>query len=388
MKATSPTPPAHSPSGWRQIGSGALPVWAALLVVVLALLCVAAGPPVIVSGHSDFPLRVSGGQIAAMVAEQQGPAVQASSAALVDRASNATLFVKNGTMPLPMASTTKLMTVLEALESLSPDQVVSVPGAALVGGASVGLSAGEQVEVLTLLYGALLPSGNDAATALALAAEGDEAGFVARMNQQAAEWGLNQTFFANPTGFDAPGHASSALDLATLGRRALANPLIASIVGQPTAQVGGYTLQNTNELLGVYDGAYGVKTGTTAAAGQVLIAAAKRPSGDALAVVMNSPDRYAEARRLLDFYFEHWLWRDVGLGHDVLNRVTAPDGAVYMLRTPAQPLFLTRWQASQLRMVRQVSFDEANQPSGVLRVWLGEEKLIETGIEFMRVKND
>jgi D-alanyl-D-alanine carboxypeptidase len=306
----------------------------------------------------------------------------------VDRASNATLFAKNANMPLPMASTTKLMTVLEALESLSPDQVVSIPEAALVGGAGMGLSAGEQVEVLTLLYGALLPSGNDAAAALALAAEGSEAGFVARMNQQAAEWGLNQTHFANPTGFDAPGHASSALDLAALGRRALANPLVAGIAGQASARIGGYSLQNTNELLGVYEGAYGVKTGTTDAAGQVLIAAARRPSGDALAVLMSSPDRYGEARRLLDFYFGHWLWRDAGLGYDVLNRVTAPDGAVYLLRTPAQPLFLTRWQASQLRTFRTISFDEANQPGGVYQVWLGEQMLLEMQIEFVRMNND
>lgn len=355
-----------------------------LVVVVLALLCVAGGPPVIVSGHSDFPLRFTGGQIAALAAEQKGPAVEASAAALVDRASNASLFARNANTPLPMASTTKLMTVLEALESLSPDQVITAPGAALVGGASMGLDPGERVSVLTLLYGTLLPSGNDAATALALAAEGSEAGFVARMNQQAAEWGLNQTHFANPTGFDAPDHVSSALDLAALGRRALANPLVAGIVSQPSASIGGYDLQNTNELLGVYDGAYGVKTGTTDAAGQVLIAAARRPSGDALAVVLNSPDRFGEAGRLLDFYFGHWLWRDAGLGHDVLDRATAPDGTSYLLRTPAQPLFLDRWQASQLRAYREVRFDETNQPGGVYQVWLGDQKLVETPIQFIR----
>ncbi len=385
MKALSPTPPASAASGPRRTGVSLKPAWpATLLIILLALLCVAGGPPVLVSGHSAFPLRFTGGQIAAMAAEQAGPPVQAAAAALVDRPSNATLFARNASTPLPMASVTKLMTVMEALESLAPDQVVTVPAAALVGGASMGLQAGEQVDVLTLLYGALLPSGNDAATTLALAAEGSEAGFVARMNEQAAAWGLSQTHFANPTGLDAPGHASSALDLAALGRQALANPLVSGIVAQPSANIGGYSLQNTNELLGVYDGAYGVKTGTTDAAGQVLIAAAKRSTGDALAVVMNSPDRFAEARRLLDFYFQHWLWQDAGLSRDVLNRVTAPDGTVYALRTPPQPLFLDRWQASQLRTFRRVSFDEANQPSGVYQVWMGDQLLLETPIQFIQ----
>ncbi len=352
-------------------------------VIFLALASIGAGPPVLRSGHTARPLHLSAGQIEALLAERSGPAVDASAAALVDRPSNTVLFAKNADMPLPMASTTKLMTVLKALETLAPDQVVMVPEAALVGGASMGLRAGERLSVRALLYGALLPSGNDAAMALALNAAASEDAFVAWMNEQAAAWGLQNTHFANPTGLDAPNHASSARDLAALGRRALDDPLLASIVRQPEATIEGYNLKNTNDLLTTFAGAYGVKTGTTDAAGQVLIGAAKRSDSDAIVVVMNSPDRYTEAGRLLDFYFGHWFWLDPGLRRDVLNRVTAPDGTSYLLHTPSQPLFLSRWQASQLRTFRRFSFDKVNQPNGVYEVWLGDQKLLETPIQFI-----
>lgn len=364
-------------------------------VMLLALASIGAGPPVLRSGHVAHPLRLSAGQMQALLAERSGPSIDASAAALVDRPSNTVLFAKNADMPLPMGSTTKLMTVLKAAEALTLDQVVTVPEAALVGGTSMGLQKGERVSVRALLYGALLPSGNDAAMVLALNAAASEDAFVAQMNEQATAWGLRNTHFANPTGFDAPNQASSALDLAALGRRVLDDPLFASIVRQPEATIEGYTLKNTNDLLTTFAGAYGVKTGTTDAAGQVLIGAARRSygdgvtgdgaiTGDAIMVVMNSPDRYAEARRLLDFYFGHWLWLDPGLRRDVLNRVTAPDGVIYLLHTPAQPLFLNRWQASQLRTFRRIDLDEAKQPGGVYEVWLGDQKLLETPIQFIR----
>jgi len=322
----------------------------------------------------------------------QGPPTQARAGIMLDRASGARLWQWNENESLPMASVTKLMTVLVALETLSPDDVITVPAAALDIGPEyvhMGLHAGQKVQVRTLLYGALLPSGNDAALALAIAAAGDEASFVAKMNARAQEWGLSQTHFANPHGIDAPNHYSSARDLAQLALRALQNPLIAQIVATPVKDIEGYHLVNTNELLTTYEGAYGVKTGTTDAAGQVLIGAARRPGrGDVLTVVMNSPDRYAETTGLMDFYFAHWLWVDVGLKQDVLNRVTGPDGTSYLLSTPPAPLFLQRWQWLQLRPLRIISFDTAGQPSGLYQVWYGEEKLVELPIKFVKTNNE
>lgn len=360
--------------------------WWLFLLVLLALASVGAGPPVLRSGHDD-PLRLTKGQIDSIMAVKAGPEIEAKAAAVSDRASGAVLWSVNADSPLPMASTTKLMTALVALESLSPDQVVTVPAAAIIGNASMGLVAGDQVSVLALLYGALLPSGNDAAMTLAIAAAGSEAAFVERMNQRAAEWGLQETHFVNPHGLDAPGHVSSARDLISLAQRALDNPVIAQVVATPQINIAGYPLTNTNLLLTTYEGAYGVKTGTTDAAGQVLIAAANNGHGDAVAVVLNSPDRFTETPRLLDYYFDNWQWLDLKLRQNGLNKVTAPDGSLYALRSDSRPLLLQHWQVGQLRTYRTISFDANNQPAGLYQIWLGDDKMTDVPIRFELLKS-
>ncbi len=360
------------------------PKLTALVIVLLAWLSVAAGPPVWTSNH-DRPVQLTLGEIQEIEAIEQGPRTASRAGVLEDMPSGAVLWQWWAEESLPMASVTKLMTALVALESLSPDDVITIPAAAVdipPGYVRMGLQAGQRVHVRTLLYGALLPSGNDAALALAIAAAGSEQAFVDRMNARAQEWGLNQTHFVNPHGIDAPGHVSSARDLAQLARKALADPLIAEIVATPAITLEGFKLVNTNELLTTYPGAYGVKTGTTDEAGQVLIAAARRSQGDVLTVVMHSPDRYAETRGLMDFYFRHWAWVDAGLQWNALNTATGPDGRRYLLQTPAAPLFLQRWQLLQLRPIRIVRFDAAGQPSGLYQVWYGEEKLVELPLVF------
>ena len=359
--------------------------WWVFLVILLALSCVGAGPPQLHSGHT-YPLSLTGGQIDSILTVKTGPEIDATAAAIVDRGSDALLWSKNAELALPMASTTKLMTALVALESLSPDQIITVPAEALIGNASMGLSAGEQVSVRALLYGALLPSGNDAAMTLAITAVGSEAAFVERMNQRATEWGLHRTHFVNPHGLDAPDHISSARDLSVLAQRALDNPVIAEVVSTPQITIEGYSLTNTNLLLNAYDGAYGVKTGTTDEAGQVLIAAVDNGHGDALTVVLNSPDRFAETPRMLDFYFDNWQWLDLKLRQSALNKVTAPDGALYTLYSASRPLLLQHWQTDQLRTYRAIAFDVNSEPAGLYQVWLGEEKLTDVPIQFKRVR--
>jgi len=360
------------------------PKLSAWLVILLAWLSIAAGPPVWTSAHNR-PIRLTQGQIQELQAIAQGPSTISRAGVLEDKPSGTVLWQWQAETPLPMASVTKLMTALVALETLSPEDVVTIPAAAVnipAGYVRMGLQAGQQVHVRTLLYGALLPSGNDAALALAIAAAGSERAFVDRMNARAQAWGLSQTHFVNPHGIDAPGHVSSARDLAQLARKALENPLIAEIVATPAITLEGFKLINTNELLTTYPGAYGVKTGTTDNAGEVLIAAARRPQGDVLTVVMHSPDRYAETRGLMDFYFRHWVWVDVGLKQDVLNRVVGPDGTPYLVATEAAPLFLQRWQLLELRPLRIIRFDAEGKPSGLYQVWYGEEKLVELPLTF------
>src|SRR3990172_91439 len=177
------------------------------------------------------------------------------------------------------------MTALLALERGQLDRLVRVDvDASQLGYSSVmGLRPGEELTLEDLLYGLLLPSGNDAALAVAGHLGGSVARFVDLMNQRAAELGLVNTHFANPHGLDAPEHYSSAADLVRLARTAMANPTFAKIVSTRERTVRGklatYELRNTNRLLGTYPGVDGVKTGSTDAAGQCLVAAAQRGGG-------------------------------------------------------------------------------------------------------------
>ncbi|NOZ49935.1 MAG: D-alanyl-D-alanine carboxypeptidase [Chloroflexi bacterium] len=362
------------------------PPWAILLLILLALSSIAAGPPQLRSGHTR-PIRLSPATIRSLTELRAGPQVDATAAIIMDRRSQTILWSKNADKALPMASTTKLMTAWVAMQHLQPDDIVIVSPAALVGNASIGLTTGEQVSVRTLLYGALLPSGNDAATQLAISAAGNVPTFVQWMNDQAQAWGLRNTHFVNPHGLDAPGHVSSARDLAVLADHVLNDPVLAEIVGTAAINIGGYALQSTNQLLSSFDGAYGVKTGTTDAAGEVLIEAARRPGGDVITVVLHSPNRFAETQQLLDFYFDHWQWIDVYLPASTLNTVMTPAGDRFVLSIPRRPLLLERWQVPQLQFYRALSFDVNSHRAGLLQVWLGEQKLLETPITFQLLAN-
>jgi len=170
---------------------------------------------------------------------------------------------------LPIASITKLMTVLVALQHASLDDVVTVSRqAAAVGESSIYLRKGEQLTVRELVEAALIQSANDAAVALAEYVGGSQSAFVAMMNAEARRLGLRDTHFANPDGLDAPGHYSSAHDVTRLARIAMKNPVIRQVVDEETAEIsGGRTLSTWNDLLGSYPGVSRVKTGHTPAAG-------------------------------------------------------------------------------------------------------------------------
>jgi D-alanyl-D-alanine carboxypeptidase (penicillin-binding protein 5/6) len=178
---------------------------------------------------------------------------------------------------LPMASITKLMTVLVALQHAKLDDVVTVSGrAAQVGESSIYLEPGDQLTVRELVEAALIQSANDAAVALAEHVGGTQAGFVAMMNAQARKLGLRDTHFANPDGLDAAGHYSTAHDLTRLARIAMKSPVIRSIVAHTTLTISGGRVLNTwNDLLTRFPGTIGVKTGHTGGAGWSEVAAAR-----------------------------------------------------------------------------------------------------------------
>jgi D-alanyl-D-alanine carboxypeptidase (penicillin-binding protein 5/6) len=178
---------------------------------------------------------------------------------------------------LPIASITKLMTVLVALRHAKLDEVVTVSrSAAAVGESSIYLRKGERITVRDLVEAALIQSANDAAVALAEYVGGSQAAFVGMMNAEAARLRLRDTHFANPDGLDAFGHYSSAHDVTRLARIAMKNPVIRGVVAHSTATIsGGRTLTTWNDLLGRFPGVFGVKTGHTTQAGWSEVAAAR-----------------------------------------------------------------------------------------------------------------
>jgi D-alanyl-D-alanine carboxypeptidase (penicillin-binding protein 5/6) len=339
------------------------------------------GPPVI-TGQGYPPLRLYPDQIQAASRLQQPPPVSAHAALLVDVDSGQTLFSLRPSDPLPPASTVKIMTALVVLRRARLDEKVTVsPRAAGVEGSLMGLVSGESLTVEDLLYGLLLPSGNDAAVALAEHVGGSEAGFVALMNETAAELGLAQTHFTSSHGLDDPAEMISAADLLTLTKAALEYPTFATIVATPTAQVAGRTLTNTNELLGTYPGVNGIKTGTTDAAGECLVASLMQGKHRLLAVLLGSQDRYTDIKALLDYALANWQWRTLDLTDNALSWEADRDGRFHRLRTErTSDLFLPAWQWPLVQPVRVVSPTvplTGTMRVGTLRLTLGEQVLSE-----------
>lgn len=222
------------------------------------------------------------------------PAVTSRAYYIVDPATGEVLAQKHAWSRVPIASITKLMTVIVTLDHAKWNDVVRVRSdAAEVGESTINLRAGERMTVGDLVKGALIQSANDAADALAdYVGHGDEHTFVRMMNAKASQLGLTRTHFARPDGLDAPAHYSTALDVTRLAEIAMRVPQIRSVVRERTASIsGGRTLHTWNDLLGVFRGVYGVKTGHTSAAGWCQVAAVRRNGVTLYTTVLGSPSR-------------------------------------------------------------------------------------------------
>jgi serine-type D-Ala-D-Ala carboxypeptidase (penicillin-binding protein 5/6) len=214
---------------------------------------------------------------------------------VVNAASGEVLASHDARLRVPVASITKLMTVIVALQHLGVDETVTVTRAAAgVGEERIPLTAGQRITVRDLLKGALIQSANNAADALADAASGgDRALFVSWMNAEAATLGLTDTTFVRPDGLDAPGHLSSARDVYRLARRAMRIPIVRALVREPedTIEHGRVPVYTWDDLLGAVPGLVGVKTGHTDRAGWCQVAAVRRPGYTIYAVILGSPTR-------------------------------------------------------------------------------------------------
>ena len=228
-------------------------------------------------------------------------AVQLSAAAaiLMDADSGEILFEKDAGRCMRIASTTKIMTALVALERAKLTDTITVTASHMVEGSSMYLKPGETVTVEELLYGLMLCSGNDAALALADCCGGLDA-FVQAMNEKAAALGMKDTSFANPNGLDDENHYSTARDMAVLAAYAAEDPTFRRICSTKTATVGGRSMTNHNKLLRQIEGCIGMKTGYTKAAGRTLVSCAERQGRRLVAVTLCDGNDWADHKTLYD----------------------------------------------------------------------------------------
>jgi D-alanyl-D-alanine carboxypeptidase len=241
----------------------------------------------------------------------EAPENSAEAIVLIHADTGRVLYGENENSPMLIASTTKIMTALVVLDHCSADEIVEIPEeCAGIEGSSMYLKAGERYSVRDLLYGMLLVSGNDAASALAVYCAGSEEAFAALMNIKAAALGLENTSFENPHGLDGEKQYSSAFDLAQITKAALANELFAEIVATQYHTVGEQTLKNHNKLLWDYEGCLGVKTGYTMAAGRTLVSCAERDGLKLICVTLSAPDDWDDHTALYDWAFGEFKYVD------------------------------------------------------------------------------
>ena len=328
-----------------------------------------------------------------------GPEIDAPSAILIDGATGTVLYEKNADERLRPASVTKVMTLLLVMEALDQgrigweDMITASEAASAKGGSQVYLEPGEQMSLDEMLKAVVVSSANDCATALAEHVAGSEAGFVDCMNARAAELGMTNTHFVNCTGLDdepdADEHLTTARDIAVMSRELLKHPRIRdyTTIWMDSVRGGAFGLSNTNKLIRFYNGATGLKTGYTSAAGHCLSASALRDGMELIAVVLHcssSSERFSSAKALLDYGFANYAVVDP-------SPETPPDPVPVVLGTAetvqpvpddTAPILIEKAQQSTVtRTVELAESVEApvipGQQLGLLRVQVGGQTLKE-----------
>lgn len=246
----------------------------------------------------------------------QAPLVSAKSAVIINIDSGVVLFSKNENLVFSMASTTKLMTALVALDYFGQDDIITI-NSNRTSGVVIGLKNGEKVYFKDILYAMLLPSANDAALAVAQNYPGGDMAFVLAMNNKAREYHLSSTRFSDSSGLDEE-NSTTAFDLARLAAIVMKDEILAKIVGTPEKDISDitgastYKLKNLNKLLG-QDGINGVKTGFTTEAGEVLVTSRQENGHNFIIVVMNSEDRFLDTEELIDYIKGNVSYFNLGL---------------------------------------------------------------------------
>lgn len=267
-------------------------------------------------------------------------AISAEKAILMDAETGRVLYEKNADSRSLIASCTKIMTALVVCEQCNVLDRVKIPKEAVgIEGSSMYLKEGEVLTVQELLYGLMLRSGNDAAVALAIYCGGTVEGFAELMNDKAHRLGLTDTHFENPHGLDSPNHYSTARDLAILAAFAMDDPIFVQTVSAKTVRVGERSLTNHNKLLWQVEGADGVKTGYTRAAGRILVSSAIRDGRRLICVTINDGNDWADHAALLNDGFSAYSVRTIVESGDVLGTVQILSGEKSQVRVLAADNF-------------------------------------------------
>lgn len=320
--------------------------------------------------------------------------VEAKAALLMEKETGQVLFAKEEHQRLEPASVTKIMTLLLTMEAISrgelryEDTVTVSKNAASMGGSQVYLSEGEQITVEELLKAVCVSSGNDAAVALAEQVSGVTELFVQQMNNRAKELGMVDTCFLNPTGLPAEGHVTSAYDIALMSRELiLRHPDLRrfTTIWMDTIRGGEFGLSNTNKLIRFYEGATGLKTGSTDAAGYCISATAERSGMELIAVVLGgetSQQRFEDAKTLLNYGFSTYALADVTPAERQIVPVKLGRAPSVEAVLEAGKLLVGKGQAGSLSQTVTLREDlvapvEKGQTVGILTVQCGDATLAE-----------
>ncbi len=317
-------------------------------------------------------------------------AVSAKAAVLLEEKTGKVLYAQNETLSLPMASTTKVMTALLAMEYGKMDEIVTTSRNAFgVPGTSIYLSQGERLTLEQMVHGLMLASGNDAAVAIAEHIGGSVDEFCAMMTDRAAELGCRDTVFKTPHGLPNSIHHTTAYDLALIAREAMRYPLFRKIVSTQRATIPwegrdyNRILNNKNRLLSSYQGATGIKTGYTKAAGRCLVFGAERNGLEVVGVVLNCPNWFDEAAKIMDYGFANYRYLVMlGDGEQVrslpVEGGAEPEVSIRLQGDLAAPVGLEEWPQMEFDLPDSIKAGvEEGQTVGTARLTLNGSVLVE-----------
>ncbi len=313
------------------------------------------------------------------------PYVSAHSAILMDFESGDVIYDRDAHKQRPPASTTKVLTAIIALEMAELEEVTTVSDkAGQVGESSLHLNKGNKLKLSELIEGALVKSGNDACVAIAEQTAGSLDDFVRMMNLKAVALGAVNSNFVNPHGLPDKNHYATAYDLAIIARYAMKNPSFCKYVSQKISTINyeqpqkSQIIKNTNKLLWNYPFADGIKTGTTNAAGKCLIASASKDGRRLICVVLNAPDRFGDAKRLLEWGFEHTEIIQIGNKGDMITTYSGSGMRIPAVLGEDLTLCLEKAKINDLRL--QAEFGQGIYPPvhqgeviGSYNILLGEK---------------